>query len=256
LFLAALGAFWTEPAAGALPTPVKPDDPWYPSSHAYYQLQDVSGRGGHTAAGSQWFATAIGYWDEAYRRDVCGGQAPGVAMIASADLVSGFDSVYLQGGAGFEPAESIALVLKEGSGILSLDFGNACRGSLGAEDATEDVLAVGLENDYRTRVEPGQPVLVASGDRLHTEINFQAQSQNYGSRPGYLTFRQSTRSGSESINIPLVVANVYDGLASDAGNELFFDITVFGGGNMEPVTRKNFAGGPETIIPRPSETFS
>jgi hypothetical protein len=77
---------------------------------------------------------------------------------------------------------------------------------------------------------------------------FQALSpQNYGSSLGYLVFRQSASFDQdvwgyrESIEIPLVVANVYDGLASDAGNELRFDITVLDSGDV--VTRKKFLWG-------------
>ncbi|MDR1648853.1 MAG: hypothetical protein LBR71_01210, partial [Synergistaceae bacterium] len=82
----------------------------------------------------------------------------------------------------------------------------------------------------------------------HRELRFQALSpQNYGSSLGYLTFRQSASFDQdvwgyrESINIPLVVANVYDGPASDAGNELRFDITVLDGEDV--VTRKKFLWG-------------
>ena len=59
-----------------------------------------------------------------------------------------------------------------------------------------------------------------------------AETDNYGSVTGHATFRQSVSLDlgytgyRESIKIPLVVANVHDGPASDPGNELYFDMTI------------------------------
>jgi hypothetical protein len=281
LLLAALGAFWMKPAASAFPTPSPIPVPWHNLS--YYQLRDVSGpSGAHTVAGSQWFATVVELWRDisgqgsewAYRRDTHGGQAPGVTMVTSADLVHEFDSVYLDDplhnaslgdDISFDPIESVALIIKEGRGALNLDFGNNYAyhnpfSPSGPQDAMEDVLLYMPEDAYTTRVMPGRPELVKSADWLHTEMNFQALSpQNYGSSLGYLTFRQSASFDRdflgyrESIKIPLVVANVYDGPASDAGNELLFDIAVLYSGDI--VTRKKFLWGAGADMAQDLGTF-
>ncbi|MDR2175931.1 MAG: hypothetical protein LBO82_08380 [Synergistaceae bacterium] len=267
LVFAVLGLFRAESAAAALPVPGTLPVSW--DALSYYQLRDVSGvPDGHTVAGSQWFATVIEMWrdtgggDWIYRKDTHGGQAPAVTMVTSADLVRDFASVYLEDplhdtsrgdDLSFDPIESVALVIKEGNGALKLDFGNDYAhhdpfSFAGPQDAMEDVLLYMPENEYTTRVLPGRPSLVASRDWLHTEMRLQALSpQDYGSSLGYLTFRQSASFDRdflgyrESIEIPLVVANVYDGPASDAGSELRFDITVLR--SEDVVTRKRFLWG-------------
>jgi hypothetical protein len=276
--LLALGVFWTGPLAGAFPQidallPV----PWHTLS--YYQLRDVYGvPDGHTIAGSQWFATVAElWWSESesawiYRKDTHGGQAPGVTMVTSADLLHDFSSVYLDDplhdvsrgdDVSFDPIESVALIITGGRGTLSLDFGNDYAhhdpfSPSGPQDAREDVLLYMPE--YTTRAIPGRPTPVASGERLHTELRFQALAPDtYGSSLGYLTFRQSAsfdqdvQGYRESIEIPLVVANVYDGPASDAGNELQFDITVLDGGDV--VTRKKFLWGVDGPMTQDLGTF-
>jgi hypothetical protein len=266
LMLAAVGLCWIKPTTAALPVLDPLPGRW--DGLSYYHLRDVSGiPDGHTVAGSQWFATVIErtQWDGSdwfWRKDSHGGQAPNVTMVTSADLLYDFESVYLDDplhdvgrgdDASFDPIESVALIIKEGLGTLSLDFGNDYAhhlpfGSQGPQDVMEDVLLYMPEDDYMTRVIPRGPALVASGDRLHSEMLFQSMSpQNYGSSLGYLTFRQSASFDEnvlgyrESIKIPLVVANVYDGPASDPGNELRFDITILNSGDV--VTRKKFLWG-------------
>ncbi|MDR1978577.1 MAG: hypothetical protein LBQ42_07580 [Synergistaceae bacterium] len=261
IFLFCLSASWAG-AAWALP---------------YYQLRDVSGqRDGHTVAGSQWFATVNeGRWTTPTTwityRDTHGGDAPGVTMVVSADLIHDFSSVYLDDpqhnvsmgdDASFDPIESVYLVIKEGRGELRLDFGNAYAHhtpypSSGTQDVMEDVLL--SVPDYTTRVFPNSPQLVASGDRLSTEMSFQADSpQSYGSSLGYLTFRQSasfdqvSEGYRESIKIPLVVANVFDG-ATEPGNELYFDITVTDENDV--VTRRKFRWGADEDVTHDFGTF-
>lgn len=228
----------------------------------YYQLRDVSGeKDGHTVAGSQWFATVYEYrWVDGSwfsYQDTHGGEAPVVPMTTSADLLFDFNSVYLEDpqhqtlfgdSSSFDPIESAYLVIKEGKGELKIRFGNdyARHTPYGAQDAMQDVLLAVPE--YSTRVSPSRPQLVSRGDWLNTELNLQAYSpQLYGSTLGYLTFRQSASFDTgftgyrESIKIPLVVANVYDGLASDSGNALYFDMSISDGTDI--VTRKYFRWG-------------
>jgi hypothetical protein len=245
----------------------------------YYQLRDVSGqRDGHTVAGSQWFAVVRegrwvtpGTW-EAASEDTHGGEAPSVTMVTSADLLYDFSSVYLDDpqhnttmgdDVSFDPIKSVYLVIKEGRGELKLDFGNDYARhtpypSGGPQDVMEDVLL--SVPDYATRVTPSSPQPVASGDWLLTEMLFQADSpQSYGSSLGYLTFRQSASFDQgvegyrESIKIPLVVANVFDGTAAEPGNELYFDMTVMDGN--EVVTRRNFRWSADEDVTHDFGTF-
>ncbi|MDR2137670.1 MAG: hypothetical protein LBO68_05205 [Synergistaceae bacterium] len=243
----------------------------------YYQLRDVSGeRDGHTIAGSQWFATVLeGWWNNSTwstREDTHGGEAPGVPIVTSADLIYDFDSVYLEDpqhnttqgdDISFDPIQSVYLVIKEGRGTLRLRFGNDYAhhtpySPAGPQDAMEDVL-LDVQN-YSTRVTPGSPRLVDSGDSLPVEMTFQSDSpQGYGSSLGYLTFRQSAsfdqdfKGYRESIKIPLVVANVFDGSAAEPGNELYFDMTVLDG--SEAVTRQKFRWGADENTTRDLGTF-
>ena len=242
--------------------------------YSYYQLRDVSGlRDGHTIAGSQWFATVTeGWWENNVwhtRWDTHGGEAPGVPMVTSADLIHDFSSVYLEdpqrennygNDPDFDPIESVYLVIKEGRGELKLNFGNdySYHTPYGAQDAMEDVLL--SVPDYAVQVRPSKPELVEAGKWLQTEMAFQADSpQSYGSSLGYLTFRQSAsfdkdfKGYRESIKIPLVVANVFDGLAAESGNELYFDMSVFDGGEI--VTRNKFHWGADGDMTRDLGTF-
>ena len=240
----------------------------------YYQLRDVSGeRDGHTIAGSQWFATVReGRWiDNAWGiyRDTHGGEAPTVPMVTSADLISDFKGVYLEDpqhnasygdDVSFDAVESVYLVLKEGRGDLKVLFGNdyAHHSPYGPQNAMEDLLLA--IPGYTTRATPGRPQLVSGGSWLDTALSFQSESpQSYGSSMGYLTFRQSAEFDTgftgyrESIKIPLVVANVHDGSASDSGNELIFDMAVVYSGDV--VTRSKFRWGADRDLTRDIGTF-
>ncbi|MDR3265888.1 MAG: hypothetical protein LBT15_07755 [Synergistaceae bacterium] len=242
--------------------------------YSYYQLRDVSGpKDGHTVAGSQWFATVTQWHQDGSGwvsyRDTDGGEAPEVPMVTSADLVSNFNGVYLEDpqynalwgdDISFDPIESVCLVIMEGRGELRLNFGNyyAHHVPYGPQPAMEDVLL--SVPDYTARVVPGRPELVSVDSWLETDMTFQADSpQGYGSSLGYLTFRQSASFDTgftgyrESIKIPLVVANVFDGTAAEAGNELLFDMTVMNG--SEPVTRQKFRWGADQDMTRDLGTF-
>ncbi|MDR1378392.1 MAG: hypothetical protein LBJ36_05010 [Synergistaceae bacterium] len=243
----------------------------------YYQLRDVSGeRDGHTIAGSQWFATVLenrwinSVWSADW--DTHGGEAPGVPVVTSADLIHDFSSVYLEDplhdttlgdDVSFDPIQSMFLVLKEGQGELKLNFGNnyvyhGPYSPTGSQDVMEDVLL--SVPDYNTRVVPGSPELVNSGDWLLTTMSFQADlPESYGSSLGYLTFRQSASFDSnftgyrESIKIPLVVANVSNGSAAEPGNELYFDMTLFSSNDV--LTRHKFRWGADENGERNLGTF-
>ncbi|GHS98068.1 hypothetical protein AGMMS50276_19200 [Synergistales bacterium] len=268
----------------------------------YYQLRDVSGvRDGHTIAGAQWFATITDWtrlWEDPLdawgrRPDTEGGQAPGVPMVTSADLLSNFDGVYMEDpehyrgnyysphippiypdpnyrlfeeDLNFDPIESVYLVIPEGHGEMRIDFGNDQTSHyppvpdiFASQDAMEDILVE--VPGYTTTFKPNKPQLVSADKWLPIETTFSAEdSQNYGSSLGYLTFRQSASfdvnfSGwRESIKIPIVVANVHNGPASDPGNELYFDMSIFGTSG-DIVTRKKFRWGASENMTQDLGTF-
>ncbi|MBR1417510.1 MAG: hypothetical protein IJ576_00935 [Synergistaceae bacterium] len=85
--------------------------------------------------------------------------------------------------------------------------------------------------DYSVRVQPDQAQDVAPENYLQAKFNISAQDPTeYGSKTGTLSFRQSAKLDTgysgwrENSLIPVVVANVHDGPASDPGNELYFDM--------------------------------
>jgi hypothetical protein len=193
-------------------------------------------------------------------------------MVTSADLLYDFSSVYLDDpqhnttmgdDASFDPIESVYLVIQEGHGELRVNFGNDYAHHTpypagGPQDVMEDILL--SVPDYTTRVLPGSPQLIASGDWLSAEMLFQADSpQSYGSSQGYLTFRQSASFDAgfegyrESVKIPLIVANVFDGPAAEPGNELYFDMTVMNGSDV--LTRRKFRWGADENVTHDFGTF-
>ncbi|GHV46159.1 hypothetical protein FACS1894204_07190 [Synergistales bacterium] len=156
----------------------------------------------------------------------------------------------------FDRMDSVYLVIPDGKGELNINFYNDLashnpppENMFGEPYAvTEDILVGGL-NDYYSVSHLTKPQLVTSSDYLPAKMNFNAANpQSYGSSQGWLTFRQSAsfdvnfNGYRESINIPLVVANVHDGPASDPGNELYFDMSLFDGDN-KMVARKKFRWG-------------
>ena len=255
----ALPALWGAAAHGAVV-----DDPIHPyPSNYHYQLRDVSGsRDGHTIAGAQWFATSIENWFWSYynRDDAThirylrtrGGEAPEVPIVTSADLLYEYNHVYIDEPQPYpvsslydpymDPLESLFLVIPEGRGDLKIRLAND-RGhhfpwtapesnDVVSRDVMEDILINDLPN-YNVQATPKSPQRVAPRNSMEQTFRFlAAETDNYGSVAGHATFRQSVSLDlgytgyRESIKIPLVVANVHDGPASDPGNELYFDMTI------------------------------
>ena len=105
-------------------------------------------------------------------------------------------------------------------------------GSSFGRDVMEDV-RMSAEN-YTISVNPNTPQRVAPTQSMTARIRLTAEDpESYGSTLGHIAFRQSASFDTgytgwrESIQIPIVVANVHDGPASDPGNELYFDMMVF-----------------------------
>lgn len=104
-------------------------------------------------------------------------------------------------------------------------------GSSVARDVAEDIL-MSVEG-YDIAVQPNTPRRIRPAEYLNASIRLTAEdAEGYGSTVGTLVFRQSASFDTgytgwrESIQIPIVVANVHDGPASDPGNELLFDMRV------------------------------
>ena len=253
----ALSALWGAAAYGAVV-----DDPIHPyPSNYHYQLRDVSGsRDGHTIAGAQWFATSFENWfwryyntDDTHIRYLrTRGAGTERAIVTSADLVYDRNRVYIDEWQPYpvgplydpymDPIDSLFLVIPEGRGDLKIRFAND-RGhhfpwptpesnDIVSRDAMQDILINDIPN-YDVQATPKNPQRVAPRDSMEQTFRFLAnETDNYGSVTGHAAFRQSVSLDlgytgyRESINVPLVVANVHDGPASDPGNELYFDMTI------------------------------
>ena len=160
-----------------------------------------------------------------------------------------------------DPIESIALVLPEGRGQFKVSLANHYarhfpywwRESGGghtpinpppvlsgdvvshdviSRDVMEDVLL--SAEGYAVSVQPNRPQRVMPGKSMTANVSLTAENpEAYGSRLGYIAFRQSASFDTgyvgwrESLHVPVVVANVHDGPASDPGNELYFDMMIF-----------------------------
>lgn len=256
LFLV-VSTLWGAAAHGAVSDPIHP----YPSNY-HYQLRDVSGsRDGHTIAGAQWFATSFENWfwnqfhtDEIHLRYLRtrGGEAPEVPMVTSADLLYDHNHVYVDEPQPYptsalydpymDPIDSLFLVLPEGRGTWKIRFANdrahhfpwpiPASGDVVSRDAMQDILINDLPN-YAVQAYPNVPQRVAPRESLEQTFRFVPEdADTYGSTLGHVTFRQSASLDlgytgyRESVKIPLVVAKVFDGPASQPGHELHFDMTL------------------------------
>lgn len=157
-----------------------------------------------------------------------------------------------------DPIESLYLVIPEGRGDWTIRFANDRAHHYPwpqpdptaniSNDVMEDIVISDrfdlldsfsrstypkLSDYYTVQATPDRPQRIAPLDSLQQTFRFQAKdTDDYGSALGHVTFRQSASLDvgyvgyRESLKIPLVVANVHDGLASDPGNELYFDMTL------------------------------
>lgn len=95
----------------------------------------------------------------------------------------------------------------------------------------ESITVSDFNDDYTITLNPSSEGEIPSGSYLDVKMNIRGtDSFNYGSRMGYITFRQRASFAPGYTNfreaepVPFVIANVSDGNASD--NPLIFDMTV------------------------------
>jgi len=232
-----------------------------------------------------------------------GGEAPEVPIVTSADILYEHNHVYIDELQPYpegplydrymDPIDSLFLVLPKGRGGLKIRFANdrahhfpwpdpasndvvsndVVSHDIVSRDAMQDILINDLPN-YDVQATPQNPQRVAPRDFMEQTFRFLAgETDNYGSVTGHATFRQSVSLDlgftgyRESLKIPLVVANVHDGPASDPGNELYFDITIressgdlsgsYASGDVteDVITRTQFRWGVAEDITRNLGTF-
>ncbi|MBQ9564105.1 MAG: hypothetical protein IJU98_00825, partial [Synergistaceae bacterium] len=182
------------------------------------------------------------------------------------------------------PIESVCLVLPEGRGDFAIQFENhygyhvpywyvvdingdvvsadSIVPSEWSQDIMEDVQMT--VDGYTINVTPRSAQSVSSGHYLSVDIHVQTQNTgDYGSTLGYLSFRQSAPLSPDAIgwreseHIPIVVANVHDGDASE--NPLYFDMIIFNSadatGNSDVVNRVKFQWGADENLTQDLGTF-
>ena len=177
------------------------------------------------------------------------------------------------------PLETVCVVLPEGKGDLTVKFFNhyarhfpywytmendktmplEIPSDVGSRDISADVqMAV---DGYSIRVTPNTAQTVLSGDFMSANIHIQTQNTgDYGSMVGYLSFRQAATLNTgysgwrEAEHVPVVVANVSDGDASE--NPLYFDMIIFDSADTtagdDVVNRVKFRWGAEENLPNQS----
>lgn len=98
-------------------------------------------------------------------------------------------------------------------------------------------------SDYNVSINPSQETLTNPGEYHTARVNISDNSGAYGSKLGYLTFRQRANLADgysnfrEAITIPVVIANVSNGNASN--NPLIFDMIIYSQSN-DIVGRQKF----------------
>ena len=221
---------------------------------ARYTIGDVSmWEAGHPMVGRQWMVTVstpdttIAGWHTYGGHMGLNANMPD-PLTTWADLVANFNSVYFGvAGSNVGPIHSLFLLIKEGQGYIDI-----------VSDLTN--VTTPLEHmDVLLRV-PGYTEVIETLPspagtatwRLHLQAN---EPHVYGSRFGWLTFRQSWPGGRrEAINIPVVVANVFDFTAGIPGNELHFDMVIRSHGG-DIVSRRHLRWGANRNETRDLGTF-
>ncbi|MBQ7152250.1 MAG: hypothetical protein IJR94_08375 [Synergistaceae bacterium] len=148
--------------------------------------------------------------------DITSGRYSIVSNDSVACIVSG-DAVYNSAGGLMYTVESA--------------LGDSCYYLCEVRPVEESIVVAGFDDyDYTVRVAPSSEQSILSGNYLDAKIYIQGDADTYGSRLGYIAFRQRASfmpgytNFREVSPIPVVIANVSNGNASD--NPLIFDMTV------------------------------
>ena len=111
-------------------------------------------------------------------------------------------------------------------------------------DVNESITVTGFDDDYNVTVQPSNEQAISSGNSLGVTVRFRGDANNYGSRLGYLTFRQRASFAPgysnyrEFATVPMVVANVAQGNAEE--EPLIFDMRIYDTDNSTLIARKKF----------------
>ena len=221
---------------------------------AHYTIGDVSmWEAGHPMVGRQWMVTVrtpdttLAGWHTYGGHMGLNTNMPN-PLTTWADLVADFNSVYFgTAGSNVGPIHSLFLLIKEGQGYIDISS------DLTNVTTPLEHMDVLLRVPGYTEVIETLPAPVGTAAwRLHLQAN---EPHVYGSRFGWLTFRQSWPGGRrEAINIPVVVANVFDFTAGIPGNELHLDMIIRNHGG-DIVARRHLRWGADRNETRDLGTF-
>jgi hypothetical protein len=192
-------------------------------AEALYRFDDLFGPSGK---GAQWMVVTGDL-------DSGGGPTTSLHMETTANFVNAQDSVLLMnGGVQSADIQTMFLVLPENSATMGVDF-NWTPPYPAPASYTQDVL---VDNASYQVVKT--PLSTSPGPNKSYQLDFQKNSVEYGSVRGNFIFHQNPDSTpSQTLQIPFIIANVYNGTAE--GNPLLFKATIrdasaagFGGGNI------------------------
>ena len=106
--------------------------------------------------------------------------------------------------------------------------------------------------DYTVNVSPSNEQSVASTEYLNTTVTIRGDADDYGSRLGYITFRQRAsfadgyRNYREASSMPVVFVNVSNGNAAE--NPLMFDMTITDPDDDKVIKRVKFKWNAQTDL--------
>ncbi|MDR1977605.1 MAG: hypothetical protein LBQ42_02610 [Synergistaceae bacterium] len=179
------------------------------SAEALYRFDDLYGPSGK---GAQWMVVT-GDMDT-------GGSPTAVPMVTTANFVEYRDSVLLMnGGVSSGDIQTLFLVLPETQGTMLVNF-DWTPPYPTAASYTQDVL---VDNAFYQVIKT--PLSVSSGPGKSFSLDFLKSSGSYESVRGNFIFHQNPASTpSQTLQIPFIIANVYNGTAE--GNPLLFKTTI------------------------------
>ncbi|GHS90046.1 hypothetical protein AGMMS49957_14740 [Synergistales bacterium] len=184
------------------------------SAEALYRFDDVFSKNapqnGASGVGAQWVAVTIG--------GDSGGASTVVSMDTEANFINDRDSAYLTNGFGKsgltkEPIHTLFLVLPEGEGHFRVSFDYYQRNDA---DSTQDVV-VGNSLGAFYKIEKTSNG-TNNTDQLY-DIRFSNGPSDYRTVRGNFIFHQNPKNApSQTLEVPFIIANVYNGMAEDSVN--------------------------------------